>query len=165
MIAFSPSSVIWQGIPNNRWDLGKDPRSSWSYQGKAIPYLSYLTPISKWEILTLQLRNLHEMSLRANANDEDPTIQLDTLHAALLLISGRRDRLWPSTPMAEQIVRSLKENGFGLPYEHIAMDSGHNSLVMNRDVWRRVFSFLEDNFCEDATLSPANGLELCKDRR
>ncbi len=145
VVAFSPTHVIWQGIPENRWDLGKFPKSSWSYQGEGLPFLSYFTPISRWEILTLRLRNLHEMALLANTVNDDACIPVENSQAAILLISARRDRIWPSTPMSDHIAWRLKENGFTQPYKHISLDSGHNGIIMSRDLWRYVFRFLEEN--------------------
>lgn len=143
LVAFSPTHAVWQGIPGNRWDLGKDPKSSWSYQGEGLPYLSYLTPVSKWQLLTLQLRNLHEVSLQANAGHEAAMIQVENMQGALLLISAKRDRLWPSTLMSDQVMNRLDEKGFPYAHEHLALDTGHNGTIMNRDVWRQIFDFLE----------------------
>jgi len=44
----------------------------------------------------------------------------------VLLISGRDDRMWPSTAMAELSLRRLREHGHPHAVEHLAYDSaGH----------------------------------------
>ena len=36
VVALSPSCVVWQGIPKQRFELGKVDRSSWSYHGESL---------------------------------------------------------------------------------------------------------------------------------
>ena len=54
VIAFSPSSVIWQGIPADRFELSKDPKSSWSCGGVGLPFIPYSTSISKLDLRMLK---------------------------------------------------------------------------------------------------------------
>jgi len=181
VIALSPSSVIWQGIPINRYDLGKGKMSSWSYQGESLPFLPYPTPIKKSDLLFLRLKKIHEAALQ-NINHpkdaivedaiveetiieeaiveeaiveeaiveeaivEDAIIPVENIQGAVMLISGKRDRLWPSAVMGEQIANRLKTKGFDKHYEHIVFDTGHNGIVMNRDCWRKIFKFLNNHF-------------------
>ena len=44
----------------------------------------------------------------------------------MLLISGRDDKLWPSTPMSEAVVARLRAHNFRFPVQHLAFDNaGH----------------------------------------
>jgi hypothetical protein len=146
IVAFSPSSVVWQGIPKGRFDLGKAVKSSWSYQGKSLPFLAYPTPISKMALLTLQLRNIHEMALQDKARVEEAAIPVENIQGSILLISGKRDLLWPATYMSEQIEKRLTAKEFEHHCEHMAVDTGHNGLIINRACWRKVFDFLQENY-------------------
>ena len=146
IIAFSPSSVVWQGIPKRRFDLGKAVKSSWAYQGKGLPFLAYPTPISKMALLALRLRKLHEVALQDRARVEEAAIPVENIQGAVLLISGKRDLLWPATYMSEQIEKRLIAKGFERHFEHITYDTGHNGLLMNRSCWRKVFDFLQKNY-------------------
>ena len=60
VIAFSPSSVVWQGIPTNRFEIGKDVKSSWSCNGQGLPFLPYPPSIKKRDLVLLRLRKMHE---------------------------------------------------------------------------------------------------------
>jgi len=146
IVAFSPSSVVWQGIPKRRFDLGKAVKSSWAYQGKGLPFLAYPTPISKMALLTLQLRKIHEMALQDKARVEEAAIPVENIQGSILLISGKRDLLWPATWMSEQIEKRLKAKGFEHHYEHMAVDTNHFGLIINRACWRKVFTFLQENY-------------------
>ena len=147
VIAFSPSSVIWQGIPTNRFDIGKAPKSSWSYQGVGIPFLSYPSSIKKiWPLLTLRLRSVHEQALQDKASRDMASIPVENIQGAILLLSGARDQLWPSTSMGELIIDRLSDHGFGHPYKHLIYDTGHTGLLMNKSCWREVFRFLAEYF-------------------
>jgi pimeloyl-ACP methyl ester carboxylesterase len=146
IVAFSPSSVVWQGIPKGRFDLGKAVKSSWSYQGKSLPFLAYPTPISKMTLITLRLRKLHEVALQDKARVEEAAIPVENIQGSILLISGKRDLLWPATYMSEQIEKRLTAKGFEHHCEHMAVDVGHNGLIINRACWRKVFDFLQKNY-------------------
>jgi len=53
------------------------------------------------------------------------TIRVEKINGAVLVISGREDRVWPSTDASEKIVARLREQGFTHPYAHLAYDTGH----------------------------------------
>jgi pimeloyl-ACP methyl ester carboxylesterase len=146
IVAFSPSSVVWQGIPKKEFDLGKAVKSSWIYQGKGLPFLAYPTPISRVALLTLRLRKMHEEALQDRERVEEATIPVENTQGSILLISGKRDSLWPATYMSEQIERRLAAKGFEHHFEHITYDTGHNGLIINRSCWRKVFDFLRENY-------------------
>ena len=146
VIAFSPSSVIWQGIPENRFDIGRDVKSSWSFNGESVPFLPYPPAIKNWELISMRLCRMHEIALGNEASVINASIHVERIKGALLLISGQRDRLWPSTPMGEQIMNRLKAKGFENHHEHIVYSSGHNGIIMNKDSWRKTFSFLKEHF-------------------
>jgi dienelactone hydrolase len=42
VIALSPSSVVWQGIPQRGTKMGGSAKSDWTYQGKELP-ISHIT--------------------------------------------------------------------------------------------------------------------------
>ena len=53
-------------------------------------------------------------------------IQVERIKGAVLLISGRSDRVWPSTEMSNAIMARLDRSQFPWPHEHLAYDdAGH----------------------------------------
>ncbi|GJM42334.1 MAG: acyl-CoA thioesterase [Ardenticatenaceae bacterium] len=59
-------------------------------------------------------------------NREEATIAVEKIQAPILLISGKADRLWPSTAWSEIAMYRLAENDHPYPYAHLAYDNaGH----------------------------------------
>lgn len=145
VIALSPSCVVWQGIPTKRFDLGKDVKSSWTYKGERLPYLAY-PYVKKLDLILMQLRNIHEEAFTNKNRAREATIAVENIGGAIMLISGKRDRMWPAVTMGEKIVKRLKAMDFDHHYEHVVYDGGHNAIVMNKDCWRNIFDFLKGNY-------------------
>jgi uncharacterized protein len=146
VIAFSPSCVVWQGIPVKRFEIVKDVKSSWSYMGESLPFLAYPTSVKKMDLLLLRLKKMHEEALQNTTSTKYATIQVERVQGAILLISGEQDRWWPATYMSKMIMARLKDNKFDYNYEHIAYNIGHEGIIMNKNAWRKTFTFLGDHF-------------------
>jgi hypothetical protein len=54
--------------------------------------------------------------------------------------------MWPAVQMGEQLMARLGENEYDFPFRHECFNTGHNGLLINRGMWRKVFEFLGDNF-------------------
>ncbi|MBW3600820.1 MAG: dienelactone hydrolase family protein [Planctomycetes bacterium] len=149
VIAISPSSVAFQGIPRVFWP----PRSSWSYKGKPLPFVPY--DVSQGVDPT-NLRPLYELSLSHADVVAKASIPVEKIKGPILLLSGEDDGMWPASDMAESIVARLKENKFPHAFEHVPYeDAGHtlNEFFMlggtregnqtaRVDAWRRMRVFL-----------------------
>lgn len=147
VVAISPSSVVWQGIPRSRFQLAEDVRSSWSYLGSELPYVAYpVNGADRASLLTLRLRKIHERALESIHYSSDAVIPVEQARGPVMLVSGQKDQMWPSEEMSEQIMARLTEMEFPHPYQHMSCSSGHNGLIMNREMWRQVFTFLRQYF-------------------
>ena len=147
VVAMSPSSVVWQGIPKKGVDIVGAAKSSWTYQGKGLPFVPY--GFSSWNLSTMlfgRLRKEHEKALQKTSQVEDVVIPVEKIQGAILLLSGKRDQMWPSTEMCEQILSRLAAKGFVHHYEHIAFNTGHNGYLMKKDCWRAIFGFLKAHY-------------------
>lgn len=146
--ALSPTSVVWQGIPKKGGKEGAwAVKSSWTYQGKGLPFIPY--SIITWSLGTVLFGGLlkeHTQQLKNSSNLEEVTIPVEKMQGAILLVSAKKDKMWPSTMMSEQIVRRLKEKGFGYPVEHVAFDAGHNSYLLKKEFWQVLERFLRENY-------------------
>lgn len=146
VIAFSPSCVVWQGLPRNRLEIVKDVKSPWSFKGETLPFLPYPSSFTKGDLLLLRLRKMHEDALLDSVRAKEAAIQVERIRGPILLISGRWDRVWPATNMGEMIMSRLKEKQFDYHHEHIAYKTGHNGIILKKDSWRNVFNFLEEYY-------------------
>jgi pimeloyl-ACP methyl ester carboxylesterase len=151
VVALSGSHVVWQGIPK----LGAKPestlKSDWSYHGKGLPFVSY--GISSWNIGTImgtllygKLRKIHEQALLNQSHIGAAVIPVEKIQGGVLLTSGKRDKMWPSTEMSEQIMSRLAARGFAYPYKHIAYDAGHNNYILKPACLQEIVGFLQEHY-------------------
>lgn len=119
VIATSPSSVVFQGIPQVFWP----PRSSWSYEGKGIPFVPY---DASQGVDPTHLLPLYRLSLAQTEAVAKATIEVEKINGPILLLTGSDDAMWPASEMAEAITERLKANAFPHSYRHINyQDAGH----------------------------------------
>lgn len=117
VVAALPSSVVWGGYDPAR-NMGT-LKSSWTAGGQPLPFAPY--DFSKF---SGGLRAVYEGGL-AKAPPE-AAIPVEAIAGPVLLISGRDDKLWPSTPMAEAVMARLDARRFRYPHSHLAYDNaGH----------------------------------------
>jgi uncharacterized protein len=121
VVAFVPSSVVFQGIPEVFWP----PKSSWSFKGESVPFVPYDT--SKG-IDPNNLLGLYQCSLQQKEYAQKAAIQVEKINGPLLFFSGMDDKLWPSTEMCEIMCRRLQEKGFAYKYEHIKYENAGHTL-------------------------------------
>ena len=147
VIAFSPSHVVWQGIPRNRFQYGRQPVSSWSHGGRDVPFLPCPIYPSDWLALaTMRMEGVMSRALAELGDYPQAIIPVERAACPIMLISAVNDGLWPSTVMAEQVIGRLEADGRGYPHQHIAVDANHATLISNRPAWRQAFQFLERHF-------------------
>ncbi len=104
-IACVPSCYVWQGIPYGLRSI-LFPRSSWTFNGKDIPFVKFrynrkiINDLKKQEYTSC-----HEKSIQLNKN-KNAMIKVDNFKGNLLLLSAETDHFWPSKSMCEFIVKS-----------------------------------------------------------
>jgi dienelactone hydrolase len=135
VVAVAPSSVVWPGPGASGYF-----HSAWSLHGKELPYLpvkfskgvgAFLKEVTGGT--QIEHRPLFEEALKNQRAAENATIQVEKIHGAVLLISGKDDRVWPSEPMAERIVARLREHRHPFTYRHLSYDNaGHSFGLPNQ---------------------------------
>jgi dienelactone hydrolase len=119
VVAFVPSAVVFQGMPKDFWP----PRSSWSHRGEPIPFVPY-------DLSNLPDRNnilsIYRNSLKQQEAVRRALIPVSRIKGPVLLFSAADDRMWPSVEMSDMIMRTLRDQEFRYPFEHISYDhAGH----------------------------------------
>ena len=117
VVAAVPSSVVWAGI-----DMAHPATpvtvSSWTEHGKSVAFVPYADGPFRG------VRDLYERSL-IKASPE-AAIPVERIRGPVLLISGKSDQLWPSTPMAEAVMARMEAKHFAYAHNHLAYDNaGH----------------------------------------
>ncbi|MCC3860193.1 acyl-CoA thioester hydrolase/BAAT C-terminal domain-containing protein [Pseudemcibacter aquimaris] len=119
IIAMAPSKVVWQGFPKDFSKIMQSP-SSWSFDGKAIPFVPY---ISREKQNELGLDNRHAASLTQKDKVKKALIPVQDIDIPTLLLSGGKDKAWPSTAMAWEICEKIGEQ-----CSHISYPNGGHLL-------------------------------------
>ena len=111
--AISPSSVVWAnsgpGIDGVEWPQ----RSSWMRDGAPLRFVRYdetWRPSEKREGL-VTYRSLYQRSLQAADDLSAAAIPVEQARAAIILVAGGDDALWPSDLFAGSIAERLASAG------------------------------------------------------
>lgn len=154
VVAGMPSSVVW---PAFAWQSGPVEGSSWTIGGKDLPPLPYgqYTPPN--------LASVYASGLIKLPDHPEAVIPIQKSKAAILLVCGEADTLWPSCPMARQLkdrdparvtVLSYTDAGhalFGIPvdpaspsYRFLGSLGGTpaGNGAARIDSWQKVLTFL-----------------------
>lgn len=150
VIARVPSSVVFQGIGSPL------QTSSWSYKGKPVPFVPYYKPYDYSKVVNNQWGELYKLSITQTEAVEKAVIKVEHINGPVLLITGKDDKMWPSSQMGEMIIKRLKEHKFPHWYKHCAYENaGHNFNEKSKmggtaegnkkagmDAEKRIFAFL-----------------------
>jgi len=157
-VAAMPSGVVWPGISHT----SGDPPSTFTLAGKPLPDLPYGMPFKT-------VYGLYAKGLLALDQHQDAIIPVERINGPVMLVCGKADTLWPSCPMAEQVVARLKAQRFhhrvslleyadaghavfGQPLDpqnprlpHLADDGGsvEGNQAARKDSWPRAMAFLD----------------------
>ena len=104
VVAAAPSSAAWPGFDWSKFRGLKE--SSWSLNGKGLPTLPYGR--FSW---SKGVRSIYEDGLAAASEHPEAMIPVERSEAAMLLICGGKDQVWPSCTMAEQVASRARKHG------------------------------------------------------
>jgi len=166
VVGIAPASHVFQGIPGGdvlHWsklaqsaleDCEKEPAgetaggfeltSSWSYQGEELPYvpIEYSVDLLK-AIVTYEFHDVYQRALENTEAAEKTRIPVENIRGAVLLVSGKNDRMWPATKMCDDMVETLRKAKFSFPYEHAVYDIGHS---IGREQWKKIVEFMSEHY-------------------
>lgn len=106
VVALSPTSVVWANVGPGIDGLTHPYRSSWTWQGKPVPFISYdddWTP-AEAEGEPMTCRTLYEQSRQTRADAvRAAVIPIEQTAAEIVLVAGGDDRMWPSLVFAQEL--------------------------------------------------------------
>lgn len=129
VVAEGASSLIWHSpVPSQIF------RPAWTTGGKGLPYvreglretvsLLFQLCVGKKQI---RLFSCTQSALRKVAAVKKAAIPVEKIDGSVLLISGKDDRLWPSSRMSDAMIERLRECRFPYEYLHFSYeDAGHD---------------------------------------
>ena len=131
VVAIVPSAYVGGAYDREHKVTG----SAWTYNGVEIPYVDYHQAISYyspwWKIID------DEVAVGPYA------IPVEEMSAAVLLLSGEKDEIYPSTEMSKRMIQRLEKNQYAFPYQHISYDAGHNVRAQS---WQALLQFLNKHY-------------------
>ncbi len=116
-IAFVPSNVRWQGIPDGPSFTSK---SSWTLNGNDLPYLKCSFSFSFfWKFICkskqIEMREIFKPIITEDKSKIDPAlIEVEKINGPILLVAGKDDKVWPSYDMCQMMKNRLDS----LKFEH-----------------------------------------------
>jgi dienelactone hydrolase len=128
VVGYAASSVVYQGR-----DM-KHQRSSWSWQGKPVPFVPYYYPPGMavrflWSAITrtpTPLLPMHAGNLSDQRLVESVSIPVEKVQGPILLFAGQDDQIWPSALFAEMVMQRLGEDQHPYPDRHLCYEhAGH----------------------------------------
>ena len=130
VIAYAPSAVSWSNtvMPFNSNAI----KPSWTYRGEAIPYIG-MEKIAAPESTSINTLKYWEQGLAQNEKVNNAMIPVEKITGPVLLLSGRDDKIWPSSKMADMIAERLKENNFEYEFQNIQYDNAGHLISSNSD--------------------------------
>ena len=121
VVALVPSNFIWQGITKDFKAL-----SSWSFEGQALPFLTFIYEEADFKTQSYRLRVGYERGLQLSQNKQISEILVENISGPILFVSGTDDQVWPSSTMANLAVQRLAEKGFKYKVKHLEYEgAGH----------------------------------------
>lgn len=169
VVGYVPSGVAWSCI------CATPDKSSWSFEGKSVPYLPQATDptYSPPQGFPLRPRVNYMYRLQNREAVERATIPVERINGPVLLISARDDQMWPSELMANAVMKRLKSYRHPFADQHLVYESaGHlvgkaylpagatviaggrlstggtseGNALAQADSWPKVLKFLETGF-------------------
>ncbi len=118
--AIAPGSAVFQGFKPPKYPV----ISSWTRDGKDLPFVPNAYDKKFFE--TFDGMYLWYRTLAQHNDFDKAAIPVEKINGDILLISGVKDKIWPATFMAEQIIARLHIAEFSHNYEHLAYpNAGH----------------------------------------
>jgi len=104
--------------------------AAWTLGGQAVPYTDFggTDPEASMVFLREAWRSHRPMYLEGwtSAAETQSAIPVERGRAAVLLISGTNDELWPASLGSERVIRRLHAHGYPYPCRHVAYQgAGH----------------------------------------
>ncbi len=126
--AYVPSSVIYGSLIN-------PDKPAWLYQGKPLapsapfPFTAAHLQAHTNREIPIALTPFFLEGMKDRELFEQSAILVEKLRCPLLLISGQRDQMWPSTLFTSQIEERLRIKNSSIPCFHYSYPKSGHSLA------------------------------------
>lgn len=128
VVAYTPSSVVWQAID---FRAPRPPTlSSWSIGAQPLPFVSYPSDVApQMSERGMSLLPVYERGLDDLETVENAVIPIERAAGPVLLISGGDDHVWPAARMCEMIVDRMRRAGREQLVRHLSFPRAGHMLL------------------------------------
>jgi len=139
-VACVASCYVFAGLPKDYRDMINNPKSSWTYNNKQIPFIKfYIDDEILKDAMNNNFTKCHEKSIELNYN-KDAEIDIQNYKGKVLLLSAEHDPYWPSKNMSAKLYESNKEK-----VQHKTLDlNGHRYFCFPESA-KEILEFLNEN--------------------
>ncbi|KPE52415.1 alpha/beta hydrolase family protein [Chryseobacterium indologenes] len=116
--------------------------STWTFNRKELPFI----PVNEAAVPFMMqgsIRKAFEAMLQDRDAEQKALINVENIKGSILLISGTKDEICPSSEMSDAMIQRLKQKKFRYHYEHLKLEGGHSEPYNHFD---KVFDFLQRYF-------------------
>jgi dienelactone hydrolase len=125
VVSLAGSGVVFNGLPANPRDSRTD--SPWTFEGKPLPYVERKdTPGFTFKAIMggftgkpLATLPTYVNGMKETAAVERATIEVEKIGGPVLLVSGGRDHVWPSSRLSEIAAERLEASHHPYPVKHL----------------------------------------------
>lgn len=138
VVAVVPSCVTYGGIPN-------ETMPAWTLHGKPLPIAPAPSEADEREQLKTQESVILTTLFLEKKNEnkqafDDAFIKVENIECPILLVSGKDDKMWPSSMYSNLIMQRLDECGSEIVRKHLCYDkAGHLILHAGAPVITQAF--------------------------
>ena len=111
VVVTTPSKVAWYGLTL--------AMSAWTYKGSDIPALSLALDSNA------KLFERFQVALQNEDNVSQTLFKFENINGPILMISAKKDQVWPSYQMSKDIEMYLQQKGFKHAVTHNTYQTGH----------------------------------------
>jgi dienelactone hydrolase len=130
VVAYVPSNVLWEGfgrgIPAGA--------TAWSYRGQPLPVIQERLDPEFVRVVAQQkpiaMTPLYHPTLDDATAVAAAVIPVEKSHAAILLVSGQDDQMWPSSRMAQMVIERLHHHNYPHPSIHLSYPNAGHRIEM-----------------------------------
>lgn len=132
VIAYAPSSVSWSNtvLPYNSDDL----KPSWKYSGKDIPYIP-MDKISENSSNKIETLEYWSNGLAKAEHLTQAAIKVERINGPILLFSGKDDKVWPSSLMADMVEQRILDSNFKFSFQNIKYEEAGHLISTNPEIY------------------------------
>jgi dienelactone hydrolase len=169
VVSISGSGVVFEGLHKNPRE--GEPETPWTWRGDDVPFVKRkdslaFTARAIWGGMSgkpVSTLSTYIEGMKDKGAVDAATVEVEKVKGPVLLVSGREDRVWPSSELSRIALARLEKNDHPFPHEHLDYDGAGHVVVMPYQPtsvgYTRVFSGMALDFGGDPEANARAGAD------